>query len=159
MNSINRFFLFTIIINKFFSVDVMPLDYRKLTIYGLAHHFVLDIYKITKIFPESEERNLTSQLRRAAVSIPLNIAEWSSRRSKKDFLNFLNYAFGSGKEIEVILELSKDLGFLTAGQYTEMSMKLDNLMSKLFLFIRSVEERIPGTKHHYMTQLKRDSGD
>ena len=137
----------------------MPLDYRKLQVYSLAHQFVLEVYDVTKNFPETEERGITSQLRRAAVSIPLNIAEWSSRRSKKEFLNFLNYAFGSGKEIEVILRLSKDLGFLTEGQYKAMIARLDHLMSKLFLFIRSVEERIPGTKHHYRSTLKRDSSD
>src|SRR3989344_248670 len=121
----------------------MPLDYRKLHVYDLAHQFVLDIYKTTEKFPESEQRNLTSQLRRAVVSIPLNIAEGSSRRSKKEFLQFLNYSFGSGKEIEVLLLLSK---------------QLDHVMSKLFLFIRSVEGRIPGTKYHYVNSVKRDSG-
>ena len=104
----------------------MPLDYRKLHVYDLAHQFVLDIYKTTEKFPESEQRNLTSQLRRAVVSIPLNIAEGSSRRSKKEFLNFLNYGFGSGKEIEVILLLCKDLGFLTIKEFENLS-KFTNL--------------------------------
>ena len=133
----------------------MPLDYRKLYIYDLAHKFVLDIYKATEKFPESEQRNLTSQLRRAVVSIPLNIAEGSSRRSKKEFLNFLNYSFGSGKEIEVLLILSNDLGFLTSAEFDKLSKDLDLLMSKLFLFIRSVENRIPGTKYHYVNSVKR----
>ena len=133
----------------------MPLDYRKLYVYDLAHKFVLDIYKATERFPESEQRNLTSQLRRAVVSIPLNIAEGSSRRSKKEFLNFLNYSFGSGKEIEVLLLLSKDLGFLTSAEFDKLSKDLDLLMSKLFLFIRSVENRIPGTKYHYVNSVKR----
>ena len=133
----------------------MPLDYRKLYVYDLAHKFVLDIYKATERFPESEQRNLTSQLRRAVVSIPLNIAEGSSRRSKKEFLNFLNYSFGSGKEIEVLLLLSKDLGFLTSAEFDELSKDLDQLMSKLFLFIRSLESRIPGTKYHYVNSVKR----
>src|SRR3989344_926134 len=137
----------------------MPLDYRKLHVYDLAHQFVLDIYKTTENFPESERHNLTSQLRRAVVSIPLNIAEGSSRRSKKEFLNFLNYSFGSGKEIEVILLLCKNLGFLTDIEFERLSKQLDHLMSKLFLFIRSVEGRIPGTKYHYVKSLKRDSGD
>jgi len=137
----------------------MPLDYRKLYVYDLAHQFVLDIYKATEKFPESEQRNLTSQLRRAVVSIPLNIAEGSSRRSKKEFLQFLNYSFGSGKEIEVLLLLSKDLGFLTVKEFDSLSKQLDHVMSKLFLFIRSVEGRIPGTKYHYVTNVKRDSGD
>lgn len=137
----------------------MPLDYRKLHIYDLSHQFVLDVYRATETFPESEQRNLTSQLRRAVVSIPLNIAEGSSRRSKKEFLHFLNYSFGSGKEIEVLLSLSKDLGFFTDKEFIELSKSLDHLMSKLFLFIRSVEVRIPGTKYHYINTIKRDSGD
>ena len=135
----------------------MPLDYRKLHVYDLAHQFVLDIYKATEKFPESEQRNLTSQLRRAVVSIPLNIAEGSSRRSKKEFLQFLNYSFGSGKEIEVLL-LFKDLGLLTYKEFDGLSKQLDHVMSKLFLFIRSVEGRIPGTKYHYVNSVKRDSG-
>lgn len=146
-------------INEFFTNESMPLDYRKLHVYDLAHQFVLDIYKATEKFPESEQRNLTSQLRRAVVSIPLNIAEGSSRRSKKEFLNFLNYSFGSGKEIEVLLVLSNDLGFLTDKEFVELSNSLDHVMSKLFLFIRSVEGRIPGTKYHYVNSVKRDNGD
>lgn len=137
----------------------MPLDYRKLNVYGLAHQFVLDVYKATENFPESEHKNLSSQLRRAVVSIPLNIAEGSSRRSKKEFLNFLNYGFGSGKEIEVLLGLSKDLGFLTSTVFNDLSKQLDHLMSKMFLFIRSVEGRIPGTKFHYVNSVKRDRGN
>ena len=139
--------------------EPMPLDYRKLHVHDLAHQFVLDIYKATEKFPESEQRNLTSQLRRAVVSVPLNIAEGSSRRSKKEFLQFLNYSFGSGKEIEVLLLLSKDLGFLTYKEFTGLSKQLDHVMSKLFLFIRSVEGRIPGTKYHYINSVKRDSGE
>jgi len=139
--------------------ESMPLDYRKLHVYDLAHQFVLNVYKATEKFPESESRNLTSQLRRAVVSIPLNIAEGSSRRSKKEFLQFLNYSFGSGKEIEVLLVLSKDLGFLTVKEFNDLSQQLDHVMSKLFLFIRSVEGRIPGTKYHYLKSVKRDSGD
>lgn len=142
---------------SYFVELIMAMDYRKLTIYSLAHQFVLDVYKATDNFPEFEHKNLTSQLRRAAVSIPLNIAEGSSRRSKKEFLNFLNYGFGSGKEIEVILELSKDLGYLTLGAHKELSLKLDHLMSKMFLFIRSVEGRIPGTKFHYLSRVRKDS--
>lgn len=137
----------------------MPIDYRKLEIYPLAYQFVIDIYKITKKFPELEHKNISSQLRRAAVSIPLNIAEGSSRRSKKEFLNFLNYGFGSGKEIEVLLNLSKDLGFITRKEFEDSSKHLNHLMSKMFLFIRIVEKRIPGTRHHILSKIKKDSGD
>lgn len=136
----------------------MPFDYRKLNIYHLAHQFVLDVYKATEKFPESEHKNLSSQLRRAAVSIPINIAEGSSRRSEKEFLNFLNYSFGSGKEIEVLLELSRDLGFITRKEFGDLSKQLGHLMSKMFLFIRTVEKRIPGTRCHFISKIM-GSGD
>src|SRR3989344_1023792 len=80
-------------------------------------------------------------------------------KATEKFLQFLNYSFGSGKEIEVLLLLSKDLGFLTYKEFTGLSKQLDHVMSKLFLFIRSVEGRIPGTKFHYINSVKRDSGE
>lgn len=136
----------------------MAFDYRKLEIYHLAHQFVLDIYKATEKFPETEHKGLSSQLRRAAVSIPLNIAEGSSRRSRKEFLNFLNYSFGSGKEVEVLLELSKDLGFIASKEFEDLSKKLSNLMSKMFLFIKDLEKRIK-SRRTLLFQEVRDSSE
>ena len=86
--------------------------YTNMEIYKLGYNFVFEVYTITKKFPEHENNNLTWQMRRAAVSIPINIVEGSTRHSEKAFLSFLTYAYGSTKELEVLLSLSKDLGYI-----------------------------------------------
>lgn len=120
--------------------------YKKIDVYHLGYFFVLEVYQITKNFPSSEERNITSQLRRAAVSIPLNIAEGSAKVSNREFLHYLNTAYGSAKEIEVLLDLCRDLGYLKESAYTHLATKLDELNAKLFLFMRNMEEGITSKK-------------
>src|SRR3989338_3966216 len=105
--------------------------YTNMEIYQLSYNFVFDIYTITKTFPKSEDNNLIWQMRRAAVSIPINIVEGSTRHSEKAFLNFLTYAYGSTKELEVLLSLSKDLGYIDEKQYFKVNEKLDEIMAKL----------------------------
>src|SRR3989344_6686502 len=121
----------------------MPRMHKKIEIYNLGYNFVFEIYKITKDFPEIENNNLSSQMRRAAVSIPLNIAEGSTRHSEKAFLSFLTYAYGSTKELEVLLHLSKDLNYVSAEKFSQTYKKLDELMAKLFKFMENVENRTP----------------
>lgn len=117
--------------------------YDKIGIYKLSYNFVFDIYNITKNFPKSEDNNLTWQMRRAAVSMPINIVEGSTRHSEKAFLNFLTYAYGSVKELEVLLSLSKDLGYINEEKYSEVSKKLDEVAAKLFKFMNNIEKRTP----------------
>lgn len=135
----------------------MARQYKNLEIYHLSYKFVLNIYKKTESFPKSEIGNITSQLRRAAVSIPLNIAEGSTRNTKKAFLQFLVYSFGSGKEVEVLLNLSLDLNFLNQNDYDELSQQLDRLMAKLFLFMRNLETRVPGKSTIFFQKFKDNS--
>lgn len=73
-----------------------------------------NMYKLTGQFPKEELYNLTSQIRRCAVSIPSNIAEGAARKSKKEFINFLYVALGSCAELETQLIISKELGFIVA---------------------------------------------
>ncbi|HLD43021.1 MAG TPA: four helix bundle protein [Candidatus Nanoarchaeia archaeon] len=120
--------------------------YKNIEIWGLSYNFVLDMYALTEKFPESERNNLTSQMRRAATSIPLNIAEGSSRKSTKEFLNFLNYAYGSAKELDVLLSLSKDLKFVNKEEYDVAYKKLDKLMAKLYAFLQNIEKRLGNKK-------------
>ena len=86
--------------------------FKDLEIWKKSRVFCTKIYDITSEFPESEKFGLTNQLRRAAVSIPSNIAEGSSRSSNKDFARFLEITLGSAYEIETQLLISLDLEFI-----------------------------------------------
>lgn len=85
-----------------------------------AHELVLEVYKLTKDFPKYEEFCLTSQIRRAAVSIPSNIAEGFKRKSVKDSSHFYNIADGSLEEVKYQLILSKDLKYINEEMFLEV---------------------------------------
>lgn len=84
--------------------------FTELKVWQRSHSLVLAIYRLTKSFPADERFGLTAQMRRAAVSIPANIAEGSKRRHNPEFARFLNIAEASLAETEYLLLLSKDLG-------------------------------------------------
>ncbi|HOC02871.1 MAG TPA: four helix bundle protein [bacterium] len=86
--------------------------FEDLKVWQKAHRLVLEIYKITKELPQEERFALVSQVRRASVSIPANIAEGFKKRGKKDKSNFYNIAQGSLEELKYYLILSKDLGYV-----------------------------------------------
>ncbi len=88
-------------------------DFKKLTVWERAHNFVLNVYKLTNLFPKEELYGITSQLRRASVSIPTNIAEGCGKQTEKDFARYLSIAAGSTSEVEYLLILSKDLKFIS----------------------------------------------
>ena len=90
-------------------------DHRNLKAFQLADQLVEDVYKISGQFPDSEKYGLTSQLRRAAVSVPGNIVEGCGRYSEADLFKFLDYAFASLREAGYYLDLSGRLGFVTPG--------------------------------------------
>jgi len=83
----------------------------------------------------------------------LNIAEGSTKRSKKEFLHYLNISYGSAKEVQVLIELCKDLGFLKTTDYTSLSSKIDHVNSKLFLFLRNIEERIQDRRSQFFKKF------
>ena len=86
--------------------------FTKLLVWQRSHKLVLAIYSASVGFPRSEQFGLTSQLRRAALSVPTNIAEGSKRQSQSDFARFLNMAEGSLAEAEYLLMVSRDLGYI-----------------------------------------------
>ena len=85
----------------------------------------LQVYALTRGFPEDEKFGLTSQLRRAAVSVELNLAEGSSRGSDADFRRFVQMALGSASEVECQLLLARDLEFLSAANYSALAVELN----------------------------------
>lgn len=111
-------------------------DFTDLRVWRKSHEFVLEIYKITKGFPSEEKFGLISQMRRAAVSIPSNIAEGFKKRGKKDKANFYNIAQGSLEEVRYYLMLSRDLGYLKSDsafqtEANEISKMLHGLIESL----------------------------
>src|SRR3989344_5521321 len=95
----------------------MIAQYQKLEVWKSAYNFVFNIYNAVEKFPPYEDNNITSQLRRAATCLPLNIAEGSGARSPKIFLNYLIFAYRSSREIEALLMLSKALAYMTEKQF------------------------------------------
>jgi four helix bundle protein len=85
--------------------------FRDLTVWQKAHEFVLAIYRLTELFPDRERYGLAHQMRRAAVSVPANIAEGFGKRSKAEKSRFLNIAEGSLEECRYYLILAQDLGY------------------------------------------------
>jgi len=101
--------------------------FEGLIVWQKAHQFVLNVYKYTSAFPREEVYGLTSQFRRAAISIAANIAEGFKKRGKKDKVRFLNIAQGSAEECRYYLILSRDLNY---GANTELTAQLSEV-SKL----------------------------
>jgi four helix bundle protein len=98
----------------------MP-DYRNYEAFKRAHQLALAVYTSTSSFPADERYGLISQLRRAAVSIPSNLAEGSGRGSDKDFARFVRISIGSANELEYGLRLSHDLGFLDPAEHEDLA--------------------------------------
>jgi|SRR3989344_1546686 len=113
-------------------------SYRDLEIWHRTKTYAIHIYKVTKIFPPEEKYGLVSQIRRAAVSIPLNIAEGFRRGSRKEKVQFLRHAFGSGAELETQLEISLGLEYLDQFEYEKTSKELDEIMRILNTIIRKL---------------------
>jgi four helix bundle protein len=115
-------------------------DFRDLQVWEKAHKLTLGIYKATACFPREEIYGLTSQLRRAAVSIGSNIAEGCGRRGNGEFHRFLPIATGSASEVEYQLLVSRDLGFLQTEQYVQLDRDVVEVKKMLAALIRRVEE-------------------
>ena len=106
-------------------------SYKELIVWQKSMDLVVAIYTLTEKFPREEIYGLTSQMRRAAVSVPSNIAEGSRRGSRKDFRNFLLIAFGSGSELETQIEISKRLSFCGEKDYLTVERLLGEVMRML----------------------------
>ena len=114
-------------------------DFKKLEVWRIARGLNKLIYVTTRNFPKDEIYGLTSQVRRAVVSIASNIAEGCGRRTSKDFVQFLHNAIGSIKEVECQIFIAKDLGYLMDDGFDEIMEELDKLGKKLNLLIKHVE--------------------
>lgn len=115
-------------------------DFKGLEIWQIARSLNKFIYNVTMVFPRDEIYGLTSQIRRASVSISSNIAEGCGRRTNKELVYFLHNAMGSLKEVESQAFLALDLKYLSGEKFNELIEELDKLGKKLNLFTRHIEE-------------------
>lgn len=105
--------------------------HKDLEVYKKSIEFVKDIYLITENFPKDEQFGLVSQMRRAAISIPSNIAEGNARASDKDTARFIDMAIGSVAEIDTQLLISYELNFLEIEKYKNLLTKIEKIQALL----------------------------
>lgn len=126
----------------------MARSFKDLIAWQKAVRFVTLIYKLTGTFPDTERYGLISQLRRAAVSIPSNIAEGQGRLTEGEFRQFLGHARGSLLEVETQLFIAKELGFVTSTRFTEVERESGELGKILNGLIGSDLSRSPNRFQH-----------
>ena len=113
-------------------------DHTKLDVWRLSCDLVADVYRLTQRLPRSELFGLTSQMRRAAVSIPSNIAEGASRGSQKDFARYLNIAAGSAGELDTQVHIAEMLALLTPGETSLVRDEIARVRRMLVGLIRAL---------------------
>lgn len=110
-------------------------DFRRLQVWERAHELALAVYLVTRAFPKEEVYGLTSQVRRAAISVPTNIAEGCGRDSAIEFARFLEIGMGSAKELEYQLLLARDLGYVDADEYGNLAEETTQVQRMLHSYI------------------------
>jgi four helix bundle protein len=114
-------------------------DFRKQKVWKKAHDLALEVYRVTEAFPKKELFGLTSQIRRAGVSIPANIAEGCGRDTDADFARFLHIAMGSASELEYHFLLAHDLGFVPDPDYERLHNQTTEVKQMLTSFIKKLK--------------------
>ena len=116
-------------------------SYRDLEVWKLSMQLAKDTYSITRDFPKEELYGLTSQIRRASVSVPANIAEGNGRENSGDYARFLQIAQGSLKEVETLLLLSCEVGIATQAQIEPQLDLADRIGRMLRSLIRAIQSK------------------
>ena len=106
-------------------------DYHSLNVWRLSHSLALEVYRVTRGFPGHERYGLTSQMRRAAASIPANLAEGCGRDTDRELARYTRVALGSATELEYHLLLSRDLDYLEDRDFSILTRSVDEVKRKL----------------------------
>ena len=114
-------------------------DYRELQVWRTSHTLTLEIYRVTKSFPKDELFGLTSQMRRAASSIPANLAEGCGRDGDAELKRFLNIALGSASELDYFILLTTEIGYPSAKQALPLAEACLRLRRQLGAFIQKLK--------------------
>lgn len=113
-------------------------NYQDLNVWQKSHQLVLEVYQITNQFPKNEMFGLTSQMRRASVSIPANLAEGCGKKGTNDIANFFQISLGSLHETEYYLLLSKDLQYITNEVFESRNAEIKEIKAMLVSLIKKV---------------------
>lgn len=122
-------------------------DYTKIEAWKTGDDLAVSIYQLTRDFPREELYGITSQLRRAAVSVPTNIAEGSARESKREYLHFLTIARGSLSEVQYLVDLTAQLGYGTEVTHATTVEKVQHSFRCLHGLIKAVEKETSRAAH------------
>ena len=114
-------------------------DFRTLKVWEKSHALVLVVYKATQSFPKSELYGITSQIQRAAVSVPTNIAEGCGKDSDAELGRYFKIAMGSSSELEYLILLAHDLSYLADDQYNQLQVSLVEVRKMLNAFIQKLK--------------------
>ena len=117
------------------------MTHKDLNVWKKAIDFVTSLYRITDNYPKSETYGIVSQLRRASVSIPSNIAEGSARNHNKEFIQFLYIALSSSVEVETQLIISYNLKYITKLELEGLSSELDSIGKMIQGLIKSIKNK------------------
>jgi len=116
-------------------------DFTRLQVWQKSHALTVDVYQVTHSFPSDERYGLTQQLRRAAASIPANIAEGAGRRTKSDFARFIDIASGSANEALYHMMLSRDLLLLSESTYESLAIRAVEVRRMLTSLAQTLRSR------------------
>ena len=115
--------------------------YKRLQVYQRGYAAAKSVYRMTEKYPKSEMYGITDQMRRASVSIALNIAEgYAKRESQQEFRRFLLMALGSANEMTVLLDFSKDFGYIDEQTHAKASREYDEISKMLSAVIKRIKE-------------------
>jgi four helix bundle protein len=116
-------------------------NYKDLKVWQKAYQLCITIYKLTKYFPKEEQYGLTSQIRRAAVSVPSNIAEGYGRKTTSEYMQSLYIAYGSHCELETQILISKDLGYIKSDNFQKLQQDVGDVERMLKALIAALRNK------------------
>jgi four helix bundle protein len=117
----------------------MARDHRKLRVFHEAHQLVIGVYRETQGLPKDEWFGVRAQLRRAAVSVASNLVEGSARRTVREYSSFVNVSRGSAAEVEYLVTLTSELGFLTRTGAEQLQRRCEQLIPQLESLIQKLD--------------------
>lgn len=116
-------------------------NYWDLQVWQRSKALAVEIYRVTAAFPQRDQYSLADQMRRAAVSIPSNIAEGHIRRSSKVFARHIDIALGSAAELSTQLEIARDIGYLAESVYQTLQSELEEIVKMLFGLLATITNK------------------